>query len=94
MIGSISAARRSEQLKAQDAPSPPSPMRCNPVSVSCPVSSSKVVFTSVRTWRAIGASSCTAFLEMGFLVLASRRAAVCTVEEILKMSNETGDMRG
>jgi hypothetical protein len=57
----IWAARCSGQLKAQYAFSPPSAVRRSPVSVSCLVSSSKLVFISVRTWRATGASSCTAF---------------------------------
>jgi hypothetical protein len=52
---------RTGQLKVQDAFSPPSGVPRSPVSVSCLVSSSKLVFTSVRTWRATGASSCTAF---------------------------------
>src|SRR5882724_6227311 len=42
------------------AQSPPSAVRRSPVSVSCPVLSSKFLFTSVRTCRATGDSSCTA----------------------------------
>src|SRR6266849_10940656 len=61
MIGSIPAACCSGQLKAQDAFSPPSGVCRNPDSVSCPVSRSKFMFISFKTWRAIGASSCTAF---------------------------------
>jgi hypothetical protein len=36
----------------QDAFRPPSAMRRSPVSVSCPVLSSKLLFISMRTWRA------------------------------------------
>src|SRR6266849_6921178 len=67
MIGWIPAARCSGQLKAQDAFSPPSAVRRSPVSVSCPVSSSKPELISVRTWRAMGASSCTAFSKWASL---------------------------
>src|SRR6266849_3487384 len=67
MIGSIPAACCSGQLKAQDAFSPPSGERRNPDSVSCPVSRSKFMFISFKTWRAIGASSCTAFSKWASL---------------------------
>jgi len=61
------AACCSSQLKAQDAFRPPSAVRSSPVSVSCPVSSNKLVFISVRTWRAMGASSRTAFSKWASL---------------------------
>src|SRR5207237_3721536 len=68
-IGSIPAACCSGQLKTQDPINPPSAVRRSPVSVSCPVSSSKLLFISVRTWRATGASSCTAFSKWASLSL-------------------------
>src|SRR5439155_8795976 len=61
------AACCSSQLKAQDAFRPPSAVGSSPVSVSCPVSSNKLVFISVRTWRAMGASSRTAFSKWASL---------------------------
>src|SRR6266849_8426951 len=67
MIGSIPAACCSGQLKAQDAFSPPSGVRRNPDSMSCPVSCNKFMFISFKTWRAIGASSCTVFLKWASL---------------------------
>src|SRR6266481_8411052 len=69
MIGSIPAARCSGQLKTQDAFRPPSAVRRSPVSVSCPVLSSKLLFISMRTWRAMGANSCTAFSKWASLSL-------------------------
>jgi hypothetical protein len=86
-MGSTPAARGSGQLRAQDAFSPPAAVRRSPLSVSCPVSSSKLVFISVRTWRATGASSCHGLLEMGLLVPSTGGAAVCTVAKILKMAD-------
>ena len=68
----------SGQLRTQDAFSPPSGVRRNPDSVRCPVSRNKFMFISFKTWRAIGASSCTAFSTCG--------AAVRTVPKILKMA--------
>src|SRR6266436_4323673 len=53
MIGSIPVSRCSGQLKTQDAFSPPSAVRHSPV--------------SVRTWRATGDSSCTAFSKRASL---------------------------
>src|SRR6266566_5529203 len=69
MIVSTPAACCSGQLKTHDAINPPSSVRRSPVSVSCPVSSSKLVFISLRTWRAMGASSCTAFSKWASLSL-------------------------
>src|SRR6266436_4625613 len=69
MIGSIPAARCSGQLKTQDAFRPPSAVRRSPVSVTCPVLSSKLLFISMRTWRAMGANSCTAFSKWASLSL-------------------------
>src|SRR5882724_219338 len=66
-IGSIPAACCSGQLRAQDAFSPPSAVRRNPDSVSCPVLRSKFMFISFKTWRAKGASSCTAFSKWASL---------------------------
>src|SRR5216684_646457 len=66
-MGSIPAARCSDQLKAQDAFRPPSGVRRSPDSVSRPVSSSKLAFISLRTWRATGASRCTAFSKWASL---------------------------
>jgi len=66
-IGWTQAARCSSQLKAQDAFRPPSAVGSSPVSVSCPVSSNKLVFISVRTWRAMGARSRTAFSKWASL---------------------------
>src|SRR5260370_16788976 len=59
-MGSTPDARYSDQLKAQDVFRPPSGVRRSPDSVSSPVSSIKLAFISLRTWRATGASRCTA----------------------------------
>src|SRR5690349_12200954 len=59
-MGSIPAARCSGQLNVQDAFSPPSDVRRNPDSVTCPVPQSKLPFISFKTWRATGVSSSTA----------------------------------
>src|SRR5260370_15975143 len=80
------AGRCSGQLNAQDAFSPPSDVRRSPVSLSCPVPSSKLVFISVRTWRAMGASSCTSFSKWASLYkgtarsLPQRQRAVQSIE--------------
>src|SRR5258708_1687900 len=66
-MGSIPAARCSDQLKAQDAFRPTSGVRRSPDSVSRPVSSSKLAFISLRTWRATGAIRCTAFSKWASL---------------------------
>src|SRR5882724_7336341 len=66
-MGCTPAARCSGQLKDHPALSPPSAVRRSPVSVSCPVSSSKLLFISARTWSAMGASSCTAFSKWASL---------------------------
>src|SRR5260370_11528285 len=66
-------------------------MRRSAVSVSCPVSSSKLVFISVRTWRAIGASSCTAFSKWASLsfrlaeppCVPSRRSSKCRMRLVI-----------
>src|SRR4051794_314300 len=61
------AACCSGQLKAQDASNPPSAVRRSPVSASHPLSSNKSVLTSASTWRAMGASSSTAFSKWASL---------------------------
>src|SRR6266849_3111308 len=91
MIGSIPAACCSGQLKAQDAFSPPSGLRRNPDSVSCPVSRSKFMFISFKTWRAIGASSCPAFSKWASLssrlaeppCVPSRRSSKCRIRLVM-----------
>src|SRR5258708_35540875 len=90
-MGSIPAARCSDQLKGQDAFRPPAGVRRSPDSVSRPVSSSKLTFISLRTWRATGASRGTAFskwVSLSFRLaeppcVPSRRSSKCRIRLVM-----------
>jgi len=58
-----------------------------PVSVSCPVLSSKLLFISMRTWRAWEPNSCTAFSKWASLSLRVAEPPVCAVAKVLKMAD-------